>query len=846
MITIENAGFEKPSDHTFVWVCEQGIQPKKMLTTNCHVPEGWHFWWEHAADLHLPEMKPASPDRVFSGKAIQYFKSNDQYHAGLYQQIAVESKFMTIYLASRELWGFLNNDSVWDEVTAELQNNQLTLRAYCQAWSNHSNKDAIPGHESCVGDPECSWGAGTADYFIRLQDAPDLNGDPWNDAIQNIAFRVGIDPTGDTNPLADTVQWGEWWISYNEHHQISHTVPVEQEYDTVPYEVTVHMPYQVAGDLELSKGIYDRTYHIARETLGTMAPSADDTGRLTNVICPSGYGGKAILYDVPEGLKPSFEAYFYELYPKSRVSFVSTELSPLDPWLSYLLIQGDPEWADYVYAMGECYTMKSQGCFVTCCAMAQRIFHIKEDATPVTVDQTIGSDGYTSCRLLWSAMPLLGLEIIKATTNKQEAIDHLANGGLLFIEVEPNDLNHFVVSPEYAPEYSGDDFIILDPWKGKVDYLSNLYSGAESFRLVKEIESTPPPTPPEPEGLELTGLHLQHWEPGADRYYSHTTNSDVAPIAKVFSPEHALNVLRCNPAANVIVRQHVEHQHPYVFPEDGNYNLAAERWVDQMRDSLYRVCDQIAAEFPGKEEPYLIYESVNEEYENVNTDKNIAAASIDAAVAREVYNTGYPMRAGIFCAAVGNPDITQYDIVRNLAYATKDYEPWWGYHGYFLRNMDYGGPLHLWEYLAGRFGEFDRLLRLDGYSVPWYFGEGGVIGGRSSPPEPFAAINDIKLQVLTGEKDRIVYIPLHDIQASSHKQADDGWVAMYPNDGWRHPGVYDGDWMAHQEDNEILQAACLDTGADFRGSTLFTSCPTFANWKDFRITSVEITMMTEV
>jgi hypothetical protein len=61
---------------------------------------------------------------------------------------------------------------------------------------------------------------GRGGYFSLESEAPPLTGDPWNDALHNFTFRVGIDPTGGTDPTADTVVWGPGALIYNEHHEV--------------------------------------------------------------------------------------------------------------------------------------------------------------------------------------------------------------------------------------------------------------------------------------------------------------------------------------------------------------------------------------------------------------------------------------------------------------------------------------------------------------------------------------------------------------------------------------------------------------------------------------------------
>lgn len=822
---IQNSSFEQNWAYKRVWVVEKGSPPREMPTGNCFIQEPWEFWWEQGPDLHLTEVKDAwkniDAHRVHSGeKAIQFFKSWDQYHAGFYQQVEVPGEgTVTIYLAAREQYGFCHNDVYWDDVELALNNNELILSVWCHAWSNHGIDHE---HEH---DPRWSDGVGDKAYYNPYLATPEPNGDPWNDAIRNVSFRLGIDMTGGTNPLAATVRWSPWMVSYNEHHQVTHAIALgQQPANTVGYEVTVHVPNQHV------EGSYDRVHEIARPTFGSNVPSHDDAGRLANVICPSGNGGRVILYDIPDGEHQAYLNYYQARYPRAMVEFEAPDPS----WAQYLLAQGDPRWGDHVYADGQCYALASQGCWITCCAMALRVLGIKGDATPVTVDETLGAEGYTSCLMLHSMMPKLGLEVKGSTTSLGTAKNHIDQGGVLFIEVLPTSLMHFVL----GVAYEGDRLMVLDPWKDKVAWLDELYEGAEAYRLVGEIDYTPPPPPP-PSDTQLVGLHMQSMEGGWDNFYR---RAQGRAIAKVFSPEDVLHVLRQCPDANVIVRPYVPNQQPFLYPANDDFDHAGKLWVDNMRYTLYRVCDQIAAEFPGRREPYFIYEGPNEEYENVNTDKNRRATAIDTAVAMEAYNTGYPFVAGVYCAAVGNLDATEFYHLVGMAENFRNWpahkQPWWGYHGYFLRNRQYGGPDHLWQYLAGRFAEVQKVLP---YQVPWYGGEGGAIGGKSSPPEAGSSIVEAGLS--TSASPRVIRV-LRPAVTSHPAFADgDGWVAMYPDDGWRHPEVYNGDWMAHQADLERKRELAQAAVEHWMGDVVFTTNAHYMGWKHFRVKAPQMELM---
>lgn len=155
-------------------------------------PPGWVTWFVHEPGLwDQPEARDAwkslDPVRVHSGeKAMHLFTFYRRHDAGFLQQVPVTP------------------------------GSRLRLAVWAHAWSNIN----LPGHESCFNDPRCSCGVGTDAAFILEGDAPPLNGDPWNDAIQNFAFSVGIDPTGGTDPRDEAVVWGRGAHIYNAHYQV--------------------------------------------------------------------------------------------------------------------------------------------------------------------------------------------------------------------------------------------------------------------------------------------------------------------------------------------------------------------------------------------------------------------------------------------------------------------------------------------------------------------------------------------------------------------------------------------------------------------------------------------------
>jgi len=167
-------------------------EPYEKNVGNIFVPPDWAFWFYHdpgtwdqpeGRDSHLEH----DPHRVKSGKkSYMYFTFFRRHDAGLYQQVQATPGA------------------------------RLRLTAWAHAWSNTE----IEGHKSCFQNGRCSCGVGKGAAFILKGDAPELTGDPWNDAVPNFTFNIGIDPTGGLNPFADTVVWGRGAHIYNDHAQV--------------------------------------------------------------------------------------------------------------------------------------------------------------------------------------------------------------------------------------------------------------------------------------------------------------------------------------------------------------------------------------------------------------------------------------------------------------------------------------------------------------------------------------------------------------------------------------------------------------------------------------------------
>lgn len=185
-----NGNFETDwdvSESHEVLILRPGVPPIASTVGNIFTPPGWLTWFRHdPGTWDQPEVRDIwaihHPYRVHAGeKATLLFTFYRKHDAGFLQQVQVEP------------------------------GTRLRLTAWAHAWSNHS----LEGHEDCADDGYCSCGVGREVVAIPADRIPPLNGDPWNDAVGNFLFSIGIDPTGGIDPRADTVKWNTSYAIYN-------------------------------------------------------------------------------------------------------------------------------------------------------------------------------------------------------------------------------------------------------------------------------------------------------------------------------------------------------------------------------------------------------------------------------------------------------------------------------------------------------------------------------------------------------------------------------------------------------------------------------------------------------
>ena len=518
---------------------------------------------------------------------------------------------------------------------------------------------------------------------------------------------------------------------------------------------------------------------IAYKTLGSVVFSYDDAGRV---------GDHAILYNIPKGRHADFSDYFADFYPKCRVTFDYThDWSEPSEWDEYLLWQGDPRWGDVTFGPGNC-TIKNTGCYITSLAMAQQIYGIDEDATPLTVNAALGPDGYApDCNAKWSAVKdNLGLTISSST--KAQADAHINGGGVMLIEVLPKAMEHFVLDVEVLGD---DNYLILDPYKNQIAPLKDLYTGWESWRMLTKTEApgpgpspSPGPGPQLPKMDTLISLHLQTRMDGDEAYVRQMGRG----IVKVFSFEDAAFFKAVSPFADTVVRMFTREQHI-----GGDPAQAAREYIATFYDSLlvhHRSVDYI--------------ESWNEMYSSSNREGNRWMVEFDKHFAYQIAALGLHTRACGLTAAVGNPPPEWVPDLIPTARALYETGGAIGYHSYWWCNPAADGLHEMrswWPWHAGRWQEWDKVFTAAGLFPKYILGEAGVVA------------------------------------------SGDGY-SLGAHSGWKSSNTLKADWGRYYAQIAQFQQFIKDWNATHGnrclGATLFTTGDDYTDWLNFQIRKPEM------
>jgi len=763
----------------------RGMELIPFRSMNLHVPTDFLcFTCDDGKYVTVEMGKGETSERLFNGHtSVKYFVAGQPHDAGLAQ-------------------------------TLQLEAGTYQYRAWVHGWSNH-NIPVSDEYKACNNDGLCSSGVGWGPYFELEGTIGERNGVPWNDAKFNMLWSLGVTMGEFVSPHSDHVKWGVGAYVYNIFHELPLMEFVVEKAGLVTVYVRSITEWQFRnadgyiGEMELvrvgdagkCKGEprvqYPRTYVLTPPGMVltdqqklraifpdyTIGPSADDAGL-------GALDDKTVIAVDPYKWANSLQDFFAQYYPGTI--YKEYILNPGQP-SNLLFWQCDPRWKDEKLAGYACtQTLCQTGCWISDCASAMVKLGIDANATPHTVNQALGENGFTGCLTNWSAMESkLQLHVEKSTTNEYEASlwldgqpDHCA-----FAEVQPGAAMHFI----FVEKYDDDNgFYCHDPYRNVSAELYSLYpGGAESWRLIRKAGSTPPP-PPSP---RLTrghiGLHLQTMVSGWEKYYR-----DVQPpIGKVLaSMQDVLGIKRASINTTAVWRRVDDDQGPYLEAEDPM--VGARKWVDTFRDSLYQVCDQLVREMPTIKAPYFYVESINETYPSLNMDSVVRARNFDMAFIDALAECNLPIAPAVFTAAIGNPHESEYAALVPLARKCEQAGGMMGYHNYWYVKDSVSTLAPGWEYYAGRWAEMDEVFVANGVHVRWYGGESG-------------AYESVEM-------------------------------------GWKNPVCFNGNWAAYLSDirdiDQYLAEWNLIHGDRYLGLVLFTSGEA-TGWQWFQIRDLEIADM---
>lgn len=621
--TIFYEDFETDTGWTHdVKVFPVGSEPYESQVGNVFSPPNWLFWYRHQEDVWgQPEAHTTwhhvDARRIHSGRgAFQFFGFWRNIDAGLMRQVQVKP------------------------------GQKLRLTAWMHAWSN--GLDAAQGGH--LDDGRWSDGdlVGYDIVSLTLDDIPPVDpqdSKPQSDANGNARCTIGIDPTGGTDPYADTMTWCEPRFIYNGYaEQLAVEATAQAETVTVFLRGATLFAFKhldfYADDVELEvigeePPSYDcvtlvlpqdatpeqlaEIFALAYPNRRSFMFSHDDAGRL---------GGKAILYNIPK--RQEYLDWYAERYPQTKVEFAQTSDWDDD---GLLIGQCDEPWKLQRYGDGGGPTYCAKGCWICTCSMAQRYFNLDAAATPLTVDAAIGHDGYDSdYAMTWVAMPRAGLEVVCSTTNDLIAKAHLDAGGVCFAEVLPVTLQHFVM----VTRYEGNRYWMYDPWKRVACWVDEKYSGVESWRLIQPAEEPPPPPP---STATIVSFQQQRAGEHRDQFIS-----QVQPPAWLLIGgfEEARHLKSLAPNMEIAIR-HVDNDwKSYLMASDKD--AAAERWIRHYGQTLF---DQAE---------YIDYALDLNEYIATNDYETLRATPfwIEALIKR-FEKEGWPARIIGLNVPVGNP-----------------------------------------------------------------------------------------------------------------------------------------------------------------------------------------------
>jgi hypothetical protein len=152
-------------------------------------PEGWHLWCVHSEEAEPPYPVPEIKLTEVDGEAEPVYP--ERWHG--------DERSLALFSAwGRTIGGVYRVEDV-------TPGTRYRFEVQAHAWNSNGDKADV------------SDGVGSAAFAMPHDAIPQRYDDQkMVDILQSCAFQVGLDPTGGTDPYADTVIWGTCWSIYNE------------------------------------------------------------------------------------------------------------------------------------------------------------------------------------------------------------------------------------------------------------------------------------------------------------------------------------------------------------------------------------------------------------------------------------------------------------------------------------------------------------------------------------------------------------------------------------------------------------------------------------------------------
>ncbi|MBN2392245.1 MAG: hypothetical protein JXR84_16070 [Anaerolineae bacterium] len=221
---------DKPREWTVFYLHDKGFRPPWDV-------DNYDGWCEPEVKI-IPKQFPfLDPPRISEGSyAIKFFTMWRIHRAGLFQKVRVNA------------------------------GDRLRFTIDAHAWSSTDD------------NPQTSDGVGDGDFFA-------LEGTATDDAQRNVTFKVGIDPTGGTDPFADAVIWGKGAHVYNAYHALPAVEAVAQD-----QYVTVFVIDQVLWRFKHNDVYFDNArLEVVPSSQPIQCPVAREPYERTYALLPPGY-----------------------------------------------------------------------------------------------------------------------------------------------------------------------------------------------------------------------------------------------------------------------------------------------------------------------------------------------------------------------------------------------------------------------------------------------------------------------------------------------------------------------------------------------------------------------------